>query len=50
MTTLIILLAMAAVLSAAAIRAAILDGRGPQYPPTSHFEDPRFQAPGRGWT
>jgi hypothetical protein len=48
MTTLMILLVMAAVLSAVAIRAAILDGRGPQHPPTSHYQDPRFQAPGRG--
>jgi hypothetical protein len=45
MTTLMILLAVAAVLSIVAIRDAIQDGRGPQRPPTSHFEDPQFQPP-----
>ena len=47
MTYLMILLAMALVLSFETIRLVIRDGRGPQRPPVSHFEDPQFRAPGR---
>jgi hypothetical protein len=47
MTYLVILLAMAVVLSFETIRLVIRDGRGPQRPPASHFEDPQFRAPGR---
>lgn len=45
MTFLMILLAIAAVLSIQTLRFALRDGRGPQRPPTSHFEDPRFRSP-----
>jgi len=45
MTFLLILLAVAAILSADTVRRVITDGRGPQRPPVSHFEDPRFIAP-----
>ncbi|MCW2843443.1 MAG: hypothetical protein JWN22_1359 [Nocardioides sp.] len=47
MTFIVILLAIAAVLSFEAIRLVIHDGRGPQRPPASHFEDPRFRSPAR---
>jgi hypothetical protein len=47
MTFLIILLAIAAVLSVEAVRLVIRDGRGPQRPPASHYEDPRFDSPAR---
>ena len=47
MTFLLILLAMAVALSFETIRLVIRDGRGPQRPPASHFEDPQFRAPGR---
>ncbi len=39
MTTLILLLAIAAVLSIVTIRLLAHDGRGPQRPPTSHLQD-----------
>jgi len=45
MTFLIILLAVAVLLSADTVRRVITDGRGPQRPPVSHFEDPDFIAP-----
>jgi hypothetical protein len=45
MTFIIILLAVAALLSADTVRRVITDGRGPQRPPVSHFEDPDFIAP-----
>lgn len=45
MTFLMILLAVVALLSIEAIRLLIHDGRGPQRPPVSHFEDPRFRSP-----
>lgn len=48
MTFLVILLAAALVLSAATVRRVLHDGRGPQQPPVSHFDDPQFHAP--GWT
>ncbi len=48
MTYLIILLAIVALLSVEAVRLLIHDGRGPQRPPASHFEDPRFRSPARG--
>jgi hypothetical protein len=47
MTFLLILLAMAVALSFETIRLVIRDGRGPQRPPSSHFDDPQFRAPGR---
>ena len=47
MTFLVILLVMAAALSFETIRLVFHDGRGPQRPPLSHFEDPQFRAPGR---
>ena len=45
MTFLLILLAVAALLSADTVRRVITDGQGPQRPPASHFEDPDFIAP-----
>jgi hypothetical protein len=45
MTYLIILLAIALMMSAETIRLAVRDGRGPQRPPRSHVDDPRFQSP-----
>lgn len=45
MTFLMILLALAVALSFETVRAVIHDGRGPQRPPRSHFDDPQFRAP-----
>ena len=45
MTFLLILLAVAALLSADTVRRVIHDGRGPSRPPVSHFQDPDFTAP-----
>ncbi len=45
MTFLLILLAVAVLLSADTVRRVITDGRGPSRPPVSHFEDPSFIAP-----
>lgn len=47
MTFLLILLVVAAALSVETLRLVFRDGRGPQRPPLSHFEDPQFRAPGR---
>jgi hypothetical protein len=41
----LILLTVAALLSADTVRRVITDGQGPQRPPASHFEDPDFIAP-----
>jgi hypothetical protein len=48
MTYLIMLLLVAAVMIAETIRLLFHDGRGPQRPPRSHFEDPRFRPPAAG--
>ncbi len=45
MTFLVILLLVVAALSGASIYLLVRDGRGPQRPPVSHFEDARFVAP-----
>ena len=45
MTFLLILLAVALVLSIHGVLRAIHDDRGASGPPTSHFEDPQFRAP-----
>lgn len=45
MTFLVILLLAAVALSTAAVRLVLHDGRGPQRPPVSHFEDNRFLGP-----
>lgn len=45
MTFLMILLAITVLLSAGTVRLVARDGRGPQPPPSSHFEDPRFRSP-----
>ncbi len=45
MTYLLILAAIAVLLSAETVRLAIRDGRGPQRPPRSHLDDPRFHSP-----
>ena len=45
MTFLMILLLIAVAMSAKSIHLIARDGRGPQRPPVSHFEDARFRAP-----
>ena len=45
MTFIIILLVVAAVLAASAVRLVLHDGQGAQRPPVSHFQDPDFIAP-----
>jgi hypothetical protein len=45
MTYLIVFLLVAAAMSAETIRLLFHDGRGPQRPPRSHFDDPRFRSP-----
>lgn len=45
MTFLMILLAVALVLSAHALFRALHDDRSPFGPPASHVEDPQFRAP-----
>lgn len=45
MTFLMILLLIAAALSALTVHLVARDGRGPQRPPVSHFVDTRFVAP-----
>jgi hypothetical protein len=45
MTFILILLAVAAVLAADAVRLVFTDGQGSQRPPVSHFQDPDFMAP-----
>lgn len=45
MTFLMILLLIAAVLVVQSVRLLLHDGRGPQQPPVSHFQDPRFRSP-----
>ena len=45
MTFILILLAVAAVLAADAVRLVLTDGQGSQRPPVSHFQDPDFTAP-----
>ena len=48
MTYLIILLVIAAVMAVRTINLLRHDGRGYAAPPSSHFQDPRFAAPGTG--
>jgi hypothetical protein len=45
MTYLMILLAIVVLMSIETVRLAVRDGRGPQRPPASHVEDPRFRSP-----
>ena len=45
MTFLMILLLVVVALSVASVYLIVRDGRGPQRPPVSHFEDARFRAP-----
>ena len=45
MTYLMILLLIAAALAFATVRLIAHDGRGPQRPPVSHWDDARFRAP-----
>jgi hypothetical protein len=45
MTYLIVSLLVVAVIIAQTIRLLFHDGRGPQRPPRSHFDDPRFRSP-----
>ncbi len=47
MTFLLIGLALAVALGIESLRLLLRDGRGPQRPPASHFDDPQFRAPGR---
>ena len=46
MTYLMIFAVVAVLLSAETVRLALRDGRGPQRPPRSHLDDPRFKSPG----
>ena len=48
MTYVMLFLLVAVVMSAETIRMMIRDGRGPQRPPVSHLEDPRFRSPAAG--
>lgn len=45
MTYSMILLLIVVAMSVESIRLVVRDGRGPQRPPVSHYEDPRFRAP-----
>lgn len=45
MTFLLILLALSLLAAGLSLRLLTHDGRGPQRPPASHFEDPRFRSP-----
>jgi len=45
MTFLLIILVISAVMAAGTINLLIHDGRGPQGPPKSHYQDPRFSSP-----
>ena len=45
MTFLMILLLIVMALSVESIYLIVRDGRGPQRPPVSHYEDARFRAP-----
>ncbi|WP_372727582.1 hypothetical protein [Nocardioides sp.] len=46
MTYVFMFAVIAALLAFEAVRMMVRDGRGPQRPPSSHFEDPRFHSPG----
>ena len=48
MTALILILAIAVVLSIQAVRLALHDGMGSTQPPRSHVDDPQFRAPAAG--
>ena len=48
MTFLILFSVVAALMIAETLRLVIHDGRGPQRPPASHFQDPRFRSPTAG--
>lgn len=48
MTFLILLLVVSALMAAETVRLLRHDGRGPQRPPASHFDDPRFRSPAAG--
>lgn len=45
MTFLMILLTLSLLAAAESVRLMHHDGRGPQRPPRSHCEDPRFRSP-----
>lgn len=45
MTYLYLMLILAAALSIHSVLMVLHDGRGPQRPPASHFEDPQFRSP-----
>ena len=48
MTFLILLSVIAVLMIAGTLRLLVHDGRGPQRPPASHFQDPRFRSPAAG--
>jgi hypothetical protein len=48
MTFLMILLVVSALMAVETVRVVFHDGRGPQRPPSSHFQDPRFRSPAAG--
>ncbi len=48
MTYLMLFLVVAMALCFESVRLMVRDGRGPQRPPISHLEDPRFRSPAAG--
>ena len=48
MTYLFIILVIATAMVVKTVNLLLHDGRGPAAPPSSHFQDPRFAAPGVG--
>ena len=46
MTYLFIILVIATAMVVKTVNLLFHDGRGPAAPPSSHFQDPRFAAPG----
>ncbi len=48
MTYLLIILVIAVAMAARTIDLLLHDGRGPAAPPSSHFQDSQFAAPGSG--
>ena len=48
MTYLFIILVIATAMVVKTINLLFYDRRGPAAPPSSHFQDPRFAAPGTG--
>jgi hypothetical protein len=49
MTFLMILTVLSVLLAFESVRMVVRDGRGPQRPPRSHADDPRYHSPGARW-